>query len=200
MSIEKGPELLSLEAKELENGNDELDPWVLYLYSIKSPATKEKYLLRLGKFLGYIGFHGALEDIARAFAKKGKVDSNWAFGSIIRFVQFQKDRFNNKEITAGTIRNYIKSIKLFCAMSDISINWDKITRGLPKGRRYTDDRAPTVEEIKKLCEYPDRRIKAIVYTMISSGIRVGAWDYLTWGNIRPIQENGKIVGSKSISL
>ena len=65
MSIEKGPELLSLEAKELENGNDELDPWVLYLYSIKSPATKEKYLLRLGKFLGYIGFHGALEDIAR---------------------------------------------------------------------------------------------------------------------------------------
>ena len=111
MSIEKRPQVLSLEVKELENGNDELDPWVLYLYSIKSPATKEKYLLRLGKFLGYIGFHGALEDIARAFAKKGKVDSNWAFGSIIRFIQFQKDRFNNKEITAGTIRNYVKSTK-----------------------------------------------------------------------------------------
>jgi hypothetical protein len=24
------------------------DPWVLYLYAIKSPATKEKYLIRLG--------------------------------------------------------------------------------------------------------------------------------------------------------
>jgi integrase len=141
------------------------------LYSIKSPATKEKYLLRLGKFLDYLNFQGALEDKARAFARKGKVDSIWAFNSILKFIQFQKERFNRKEITAGTIRNYVKSIKLFCGMSDIAINWDKITRGLPKGRRYTDDRAPTLEEIKKLCEYPDRRIKAIVYTMVSSGIR-----------------------------
>jgi integrase len=196
--IEKGPSVLSLETKEAENGNEELDPWMLYIYSIKSPATKEKYLLRLGKFLDYIGFQGTLEDKARAFASKGKVDGNWAFGSIIRFIQFQKDRFNSKEITAGTIRNYVKSIKLFCAMADITLNWDKITRGLPKGRRYTDDRAPTLEEIKKLCEYPDRRIKAIVYTMVSSGIRVGAWDYLTWGNIRPIQEDGKIVAARMV--
>jgi hypothetical protein len=170
VSIEKGPSVLSLETKEAANGNEELDPWMLYLYSIKSSATKEKYLLRLGKFLDYIGLEGALEYKARAFANKGKVDGNWAFSSIIRFIQFQKDRFNKKEITAGTIRNYVKSIKLFYSMSDIPINWDKITRGLPKGRRYTDG-APTLEEIKKLCEYPDRRIKAIVYTMTSSGGR-----------------------------
>ena len=144
MLTDKGPLVLPLETKEVENENEELDPWMLYIYSIKSPATKEKYLLRLGKFLDYIGLQGALEDKARAFASKGKVDGNWAFGSIIRFIQFQKDRFNNKEITAGTIRNYVKSIKLFCAMSNITLNWDKITRGLPKGRRYTDDRAPTL--------------------------------------------------------
>lgn len=171
---------------------------MLYLYSIKSPATKEKYLLRLGKFLDYLNFKGALEDKARAFARKGKADSIWAFNGLLKFIQFQKKRFNRKEITAGTIRNYVKSIKLFCAMSDIAINWDKITRGLPKGRRYTDDRAPTLDEIKKLCEYPDRRIKAIVYTMVSSGIRVGAWDYLRWGNIRPIEQDGKIVAARIV--
>jgi hypothetical protein len=55
---------------------------VLYLYSIKSPATKEKYLLRLGKFLDYLNFQGALEDKARAFARKGKDDSIWAFKSM----------------------------------------------------------------------------------------------------------------------
>jgi integrase len=190
---EKGP-LKEVEKEENEE-EEELDPWTLYLYSIKSPATKEKYLLRLGKFLNYLNFQGALEDKARAFARKGKVDSIWAFNCLLKFIQFQKERFNRKEITAGTIRNYVKSIKLFCAMADIAINWDKITRGLPKGRRYTDDRAPTLDEIKKLCEYPDRRIKAIVYTMVSSGIRVGAWDYLRWGNIRPIEQDGNVFSS-----
>ena len=27
------------------------DPWMLYLYAMRSPATKEKYLMRIGKFL-----------------------------------------------------------------------------------------------------------------------------------------------------
>jgi integrase len=159
------------------------DPWTLYLYAMRSPATKEKYLIRLGKFLNFLNLQGKLEDKARAFAEKGKADSTWAFNGILKFIQFQKERFNRKEITAGTIRNYVKSIKLFCQMADILVPWDKITRGLPRGRRYANDRAPTLDEIKKLCEYPDRRIKSLVYIMVSSGIRVGAWDYLRWGNI-----------------
>ncbi len=63
-------------------------------------------------------------------------------------------------------------------MADVSIAWEKIAGGLPRARRYADDRAPSIEEIKKICKYPDRRIKPIVYTMVSSGIRVGALDYL----------------------
>jgi hypothetical protein len=53
-------------------------------------------------------------------------DSMWAFNSILEFLQTQKERFNRKEITAGTIRNYVKSIKLFCQMADVS--WEKIAR------------------------------------------------------------------------
>jgi hypothetical protein len=133
---------------------EEQDPWMLYLYAIKSPATKEKYLMRLGRFLNSVNMkevnkESKLEDKARAFAKIGRGDSAWAFNNIIRFVQLQKDRFNRKDITAGTIRNYVKSIKLFCQMADIPIAWEKITRGLPKARRYADDRTPTIEEIKK---------------------------------------------------
>ena len=83
-------------------------------------------------------------------------------------------------------------------MADIPIPWKKITRGLPRGKKYADDRIPTLEEIRKLVEYPDRRIKAIVYTMASSGIRVGAWDYLQWGHIRPIERNSSVVAAKMI--
>jgi hypothetical protein len=34
--------------------------------------------------------------------------------------------------------------------------------------------------------------------MTSSGIRIGAWDYLRWGNIQPIEEEGKTVAAKII--
>jgi hypothetical protein len=54
-----------------------------------------------------------------------------------------------------------------------------------------------MEEIHKIIEYPDRRIKPLVYTMASSGIRVGAWDYLEWGHVSPIiKEDGKLLAAR----
>ncbi len=58
-----------------------------------------------------------------------------------------------------TLRNFGKAIKLFYEMSDMPITCKKISCRLPKIRRYADDRSPTIEEIQKICEYPDRRIK-----------------------------------------
>jgi len=77
------------------------------------------------------------------------------------------------------------------------VNWKKITRGIPAGRKASNDRAPTTEELMKLSEYPDRRMTAIVYVMCSSGIRLGAWDYLQWKCVTSItDENGKIIAAK----
>jgi len=107
-----------------------------------------------------------------------------------------KDRIENKEITAATLRNNVKVIKLFCEMNDIPLPWKRITRGLPKARRYADDRAPTLEEVRMITEYPDRRIKPIVSVMVSSGIRLGAWNYLKWKHITPIEREGKVIAAK----
>jgi hypothetical protein len=139
-----------------------------------------------------------MEERCNMFAVQGIKDPNWAFSSIIIFLQFQKDRVLREQITGATLRNFVKSIKLFCEMSDIPVMWKKITRGLPKTRRHADDRAPTIREIQQICEYPDRRMNAIICTMASSGIRLGAWDYLRWDHIKPIKRQGKLAAAKII--
>ena len=34
--------------------------------------------------------------------------------------------------------------------------------------------------------------------MASSGMRLGAWDYLRWGHIEPVRFDGKIVAAKML--
>ena len=166
---------------------------------MRTPMTRDRYKTRVAKFFNFIGVPGnTLEQKARTFAKKGKNDADWALSNIVKFVYYQRERVDKKEISGGTVRNYTKSIKLFCEMADIPIQWNKITRGLPRGKRFADDRIPTLEELKKLVDYPDRRIKAIVYTMASSGVRVGFWDYLHWSHLKPIEKNGEIIAAKMI--
>ena len=177
--------------------SSEMDPYSMFIFAMNSPLTREKYTGRLANFFGFIGLtQGTMEERSSDFAERAKNDFKWVFNNILRFLQAQKQRVDRKEITGATMKNYVKTIKLFCEMNDILIPWKKITRGLPKGRKYADDRAPTIEEIHKIIEYPDRRIKAIVCTMASSGIRLGAWDYLRWGHILPIEKNGEVIAAK----
>lgn len=177
-----------------------IDIWSLYLYAMKSPVTKQKYQKRLEKFFDFLELKGnTIEEKSNSFLQISKEKDNaWVFNVVLKFMQSLLERFNEKEITGSTIRNYLKSIKLFLEIADIQIAWKKISRGLPRARNYSDDRIPTVEEINTLLAYPDRRLKALIYTMSSSGIRLGAWDFLKWGHIRPIEKNGEIVAAKII--
>lgn len=129
------------------NQNKELDQdvWSLYLYALKSPMTREKYQKRL-KFFNFLGLEGiTIEEKSKNFLKRIKVeDRQWSFNSLLKFMRYQLYRVNSKKITGATVGNYLKSIKLFYEMADISIAWKKITRGLPKGKSYADVRIPTI--------------------------------------------------------
>ena len=63
--------------------------------------------------------------------------------------RLSKRKGKRGEISDSTITNYYKATKLFCIINDLALNWKKISRGLPSGRRATNDRAPTIEEIQK---------------------------------------------------
>ncbi len=151
----------------------------VFTYALKAPESKRQYPRRFKIFLDYLGLKGSLVEQAEQFYLTASKDLKWCEESLMAFVA------KRGEIAECTIPNYNRATKLFCEMNDIVLNWKKISRGLPHSGKAANDRAPSLEEIKIIIEYPDRRIKPIVFTMVSSGIRIGAWDYLKWKHVIP---------------
>jgi integrase len=171
-----------------------------FIYGL-GDRTKGQYLSRLVVFFDFLEIkpgRGTAVDrlemqagqFLKEFKSKGK---EWAQKSLMRFVGHLNEKVKEGRFGRGTIRNYYKTVKRFCDTQNIELSWKRITSGLGKVKRVANDRAPTLEEIQRLIQYPDRRIKPIVLIMESSGIRIGAWEYLKWKHIRPLDRDGQPV-------
>jgi integrase len=191
-----GPDHINNVMQQVDEMMD-LDPFELYVNAIRSEETREKYHRRLRVFFDFIQLPDvSFDDRCRLFVNSSKENPKYTLMNTFKFVLFQKSRLEKKEIVVSTIYNYLKPIKLLCKINDLQVNWQKVTMGLPKERKYAQDRAPTLEEIQKLCLYPDRRIRIIVSLMISSGIRLGAWNDIKFKHVKPIERSGKVIAAK----
>jgi hypothetical protein len=171
-------------------------------YGIKSDATKQKYVKRLELFFDFYRVEGSsVEQKSENFLKVIKYGKNTQklTDMIMRYMSYHLNRVQKKEISRSTVRNYYKPIKLFCEMNNIVLNWKIISKGLPSAPESSNDRIPTLGEIIELIKYPDRRLKPIALTMVSSGIRVGAWEWLKWKHIIPLYDEEKqVIAAKII--
>ena len=167
------------------------------MYGLKSADARRQYPKLLLKFLDFLNLSGSLELKTAQLYELGKNNPDTLENELTRFVIEQRRRVVLKEIAAGTLRNYVKAVRLFCKMNKMNVSWELLVKGMPPVRQYAEDRVPTTEEIKKLISFPDRRIKPIVLTTLSSGIRIGAWDYLKWKHIIPIERDGQVIASKN---
>jgi integrase len=128
-----------------------------------------------------------LEQQCVLFVTKARNDESWVENCVLDYLDFIRQRVEKREITGASAKVYIIVVKLFCETNKINgVEWKWLMGGLPRGSRSADDRPPTLEELRKIIEYPDRRMPSIITTMASSGIRIGAWEYLKWGHIEPI--------------
>jgi integrase len=178
------------------------DAYSAFEYALKAPETKRQWPRRLDVFLTFLQLEGAdVKERSNNLYDLIKTEGiDWLESHIIDFIYFQKQRVLTKEITETTINNYIKPLKTFCDMNNIILNWKYIRKGVPKGRKSALDRIPEVLEVKKLLHASDIRLKPIISVMLSSGIRVGAWDELKWKHIIPIKDEKRenIIAAKLI--
>lgn len=62
---------------------DELEPWSLFIYTMKAPMTRDRYQTRVAKFFEFIGIEGiTIQERASNFVSKAKDDSTWALNNI----------------------------------------------------------------------------------------------------------------------
>src|SRR5579862_3622698 len=183
-----------------------IDPLKDFLASIKSDETRKAYRRNLLKFLDFLVLkkelqaNGDLDMKTREFYKRAKADLDWTTYWIIEWIEFQKMRVRTNDedtspdkIEKSTVKGFYKPVKAFCEENQIILNWKRIAKRLPSGRDYAKDRPPELEEIQKILRYGDPRIKVIVTMFVSAGIRLGAWDFLKVGDVRPYEINGKIM-------
>jgi hypothetical protein len=183
--------------------HNQQDAFSRFMYGIKSDETRRIYVSKLELFFDFYKIEG--KDIRQKsenffqYTRKGKNTSQKISDLVINYIYFHIQRAQKNEISRGTVRNFYKPIKLFCEMNNIILNWKIISKGIPMGAQNANDRIPSEAEILEVLKYPDRRIKPVLYTMISSGIRIGAWEWLKWKNIIPIYDQGKsIIAAKII--
>ena len=173
----------------------ERTPYDAFVKSYHSPYTRESTEDRLGSFLDYSGVIGKdLEERCNKFVKIAKADQKWCEAKILDYFDYLWNLVNDKKITSGTAKNYRAVVKRVMEIAKIEgIDWRFIKNQFPPLPRYSKDVAYSISQINKLCEYSDPRIKAIVYVMATSGIRVGAWNFLKNKHVIPVYREGKII-------
>ena len=101
----------------------------------------------------------------------------------------EKKEAETSPSTAHLIRNSVK--KLLDVNGVTEINWPSIDDHISEKKRFGEDRAPTTEEIRRMVNAADLRMKCIILFLCSSGARVGAIPSLKWRDISEIESDGR---------
>ena len=159
--------------------DNEDDPERLFLNSIKSKATKDHYLVYLQKYLEFANCK-TLNDLVFKFKDQKDIDRK-----VINFIIQLKEEGKNFR----SIRNYLSPIISFYKINDIMLNSKKINKFLPTETRAKKNRGYSHEEVQKLLDIADERIRAVILLLVSSGCRIGAIPIL---HVRDIEKSGDV--------
>jgi integrase len=132
----------------------------LFLSSIRSPETRSGYNTYFKKYLEFL----QTDDIF--YGNNPRLIEQKIIGFLIDM--------RNKGKGYSSIHNYISAVLAFYKINDVILNISKINKFVPENRKVRNDRAFTHEEISKLLDAADERMKVVILLLASSGLRLGA--------------------------
>lgn len=169
----------------------------LYYSGIKTTQTRQIMTRNLKKFLVDACaelLEGTLEQRAQQFVGLARDDQQKVTQIILAYVARLRERTLLEKAELGylnpsSLPNKIKPIKKLLEMNDLGLGWKRIYSTYPELDNTNQGRGYTREEIKKLLEYSDSiDTDFIILGSSSGGLRVGAWEDLTWGDVFPVYE------------
>lgn len=116
------------------------------------------------KFLGYSNPDDLIKDI-----KDGKINVEDAIADW-RLYLVERGR------APSSVRRYNNGLKRWLEVNRVQVDWDDINISvpLPKRRDVVEDRIPTRDELRRLVNIANMRMKALIEVAVSSGLRIGA--------------------------
>lgn len=192
----------------------EADQIIVPWEAVHSPVTQDCYMRRARQFLVFAGYMDpklhkhkpgpsyVVEAERRetnramiAMIQAGIADSKKLKIQVIAFTYELRKRMDSedgaKRIKPGQARNLLKPIKLALDMNEVVLPWKKMMRLIPSENR-SQDREYTVEELRMILQASSLHLRVAELFMASSGMRVGAFDFINVGNLEPIEIDGKL--------
>ena len=145
-----------------------------FINSISSTATRQVYIQGLIRFMKFCGLH-SVDELLNIDMQKAMIDYVVAL--------------RNSKLSHNTIHFLLAPIYHFCEMCDITVNKKRIRKYKGEKLRVVKDRAYTHDEISKLLNISNSRLKAVILLMASSGIRVGSINGIQLKHLHKIAED-----------
>lgn len=88
-----------------------------------------------------------------------------------------------------SIHNYVAPVISFYKINDIVLNTKKISKFMPAKTRAKKNRGYSHEEVRKLLEIADERMRAVILLLFSGGMRIGSLRGL---HVRDLEKVGDV--------
>lgn len=163
--------------KNKKQGTEE-EVYFNFINSIKAEATKKDYERDIKLFMKFCDATRLSDLLVITEPQK----------QIIKYLMSQRAR----GLAFNTLSNMLNAIYHFYEMNDVVLNKSKINMFKGEFTKTVTDRAYNHNEIRKVLDVSDVRLKVMILLMAPSGMRVGALPLLRLRNLEKIDSIYKI--------